>query len=67
MRIREMREILKLIDDMPREEQLLCVQKLHELWWDYDENRFDGKAWWAEARRKYATYQRAGGRTEAGG
>jgi hypothetical protein len=59
MRIREMREILKFIDDMPREEQLICAQKLEELWRDYDQNRFDSKAWWADARMQYARFHAA--------
>jgi hypothetical protein len=52
MRIREMREILKVIDDMPREEQLICVQRLQEAWWDYDDNRADWKTWWEQAKKK---------------
>jgi hypothetical protein len=52
-----MREILQVIDDMPREEQLICVQRLHEAWWDYDDNRANWKAWWEKARRKGVAFQ----------
>lgn len=51
MRIKEMREILHLIDDMPREEQLICAQRLREAWWAYDD-RTDWRLWWAEAKKK---------------
>ncbi len=56
MRMREMRAILKLIDDMPREEQLRCVEKLDEMWRDYYDIRFDCIGWWEESKRKYRAY-----------
>jgi hypothetical protein len=34
-------------------------KKLEEMWRDFDENRFDCKAWWEEARREYAAGTRA--------
>lgn len=59
-----MREILKVIDDMPREEQLAMVEMMRERWDDWYSHRFDSKEWWAEGKRKYADYLAANGRSE---